>query len=120
MNRQTRPSELTGSAIADCDVYLIECRSKDGSLYFPERDSARTNRADTICDIHEGQEENVVGVICFNTATFSSADVTEEIARDVLAVALADNSRVPDRLMAFIEGVLGCATVATAERELVS
>jgi hypothetical protein len=123
MNRQTRPSELTGAAIADLDIYLVRVlhhSAKGQTCYWIERDDAEANRASTVSDIASAQIDDVVTVIKFNAATFSCEDVTKEIAREVMAMALEANGDVPRYLMDFVEGALGCGTVATAERELVA
>ena len=121
MNRQTRPSQLTGTAIGhDADMYLVECRTRDGSVVFAERDTERSSRKDTLADIHGGQIENVTRVYAFNTFEGWSRDVSEDFARDLLAAELSDNSTVGNLNIGFIEWHLGCATVATAERELVA
>lgn len=118
MNRQTRPSQLTGTALAhDAEVFLIEADViRDGKRepYFAERDSAQTGRADTIADIVAGQVENVRRVYCFNPFEGWSRDVSEDMARDVLACALHEGGTIQRDLREFLEQHLGCDCVATA------
>jgi hypothetical protein len=120
MNQHTSFSALTGATSLDCDMYLIECRTRDGSVVFAERDAERTGRKDTLADIHAGQVDDVTRVYAFNPVEGWSRDVSEDFARDLLAAELADNSTVSPHIINFIEWHLGCATVATAERELVA
>lgn len=106
--------------VADADVYLIECDMIIGGKrerFFVERDSARTNRADTLKDITDRQYENLRRVLCMNPFEGWCRDVSEDIARDVLAHEINDTGTVCRCLFDFCEEHLGCATVATAERE---
>jgi hypothetical protein len=48
-------------------------------LAYAERAPDRANLQDTIADIKSGDLKNVVRVIEFNTAEFSSRDITEDV-----------------------------------------
>lgn len=120
MNRQVSPTSLTGLPLADVDVYLVRASivaQGRRSYYWAERDESRANRADTIADICNAQIDDVAQVIKFNAATFSSEDVTEEIAREVMAADLDNRQGISEHLYEFLSNTLGFSVVHAAIRE---
>lgn len=121
MNRPRRRRAVSRpEPIPDADLFVIEAdivAQGRRERYFAERDSARTNRRDTLTDIVSGQIERVRRVLSLNPAEGWARDVSEDIARDALRAALDQREGVPDHLMDFLEEHLGCETLATAERE---
>jgi hypothetical protein len=74
----------------DHTLYLVICAHRNGP-YVVEREVCDMDRATTLQHIKEGQFGSLARVIEFNTAEFSSRDVTEDMARDaMLAWALND------------------------------
>lgn len=111
---------LRASPVADADVYLVECDLiVDGKRqrYFAEREAAHTNRADTLQDIIGRQFHGLRRVLCMNPFEGWCRDVSEDIARDVLAAEIDNGGKVGLNVVSFIEEHLGCEIVATAERE---
>jgi hypothetical protein len=74
-------------------------------LAYAERAAERANLADTIADIKSGDLKNVVRIVEFNTAEFSSRDITDDVLHctvdeieypEPLAMMLADWDRERD------------------------
>jgi hypothetical protein len=67
-----------------------------------ETDEAGANRATLIRNLLEGQYENPVRIVAFNTAEGWSRDMTVDIA-DELRRRFAEYDEVPEALLAFTE-----------------
>jgi hypothetical protein len=67
-----------------------------------ETDEARTGRATLVRNLLEGQYENPVRVVAFNTAEGWSRDVTVDIA-DELRRRYAEYDEVPGAVLEFLE-----------------
>jgi len=67
----------------DVDVYLVlDDFGKLGRAY-REVDEAEANKATVIRRLIEGQYNNPVRIVCFNTSEGWSRDVTEDVAREI-------------------------------------
>jgi len=84
------------------DIYLV--LDDFGSLgrAWREADEAGTGRATLLRNLLDGQYENPVRVVAFNTAEGWSRDVTVDIA-DELRRRYVEHDDVPESLVAFIE-----------------
>ena len=84
------------------DIYLV--LEDFGSLgrVWRETDEAGTNRAWMIRSLLEGQYENPVRIVAFNTAEGWSRDVTVDIA-DELRRRYVEFDEVPDSILDFME-----------------
>jgi hypothetical protein len=95
------------------DFYLVhyEFKDKDGrriSGFYELDDDEAFSRSQIITDILSGQFENVDYVIrC--SMTQPSADISEEIADDILAICIQDGMPIPRSLTDFIEEHVGCS-----------
>ena len=67
-----------------------------------ETDEAGTNRATLVCNLLEGQYENPVLIVAFNTAERWSRDVTLDIA-DELRRSYPEFDEVPASVLRFLE-----------------
>lgn len=103
----------------DRSHYLVLCRM-DGEDYFPERDASDCTEQETVFDIASGQLTGVQAVFCFNPIEGWSRNVTEDIARQVLAEHLDAYGSVEEWALGFLEHALGCQAVVVAQRELVA
>ena len=84
------------------DVYLV--LDDFGSLgrAWRETDEAGTNRAWMVRSLLEGQYENPVRIVAFNTAEGWSRDVTVDIA-DELRRRYVELDKVPESVLKFLE-----------------
>jgi len=84
------------------DVYLV--LDDFGSLgrVWRETDEAGTNRATLVRNLLEGQYENPVRIVAFNTAEGWSRDVTVDIA-DELRRRYVEYDEVPKEVLEFME-----------------
>lgn len=88
---------------ADRDVYLVLDDFGRLGRSWRETDEESSNRIALIQDLLEGQYNNPVRVIAFNTAEGWSRDVSEEIA-DEIAHACSDSDKgIPEALEDFTE-----------------
>lgn len=94
-----RPETLTLSA----DQYFV--LALDGTSY--ERERADRTLAATVNDIIGGEFNEPGRVIRVNVADGSCSDVTEEVARVVLATMWVENNRASWTLRSWIESALG-------------
>jgi len=84
------------------DIYLV--LDDFGSLgrAWRETDEAGTGRSTLIRNLLDGQYENPVRVVAFNTAQGWSRDVTMDIA-DELRRRYVEHDEVPESLLTFME-----------------
>jgi len=86
----------------DRDVYLVLDTFGEVGLAWRETDDADTERAALVRDLLDGQYEDPVRIVAFNTAKGWSRDVTEDIA-DELQEYCADLDEIPVYLRDFLE-----------------
>jgi hypothetical protein len=84
------------------DVYIV--LDDFGSLgrSWRETDEAGANRAALVRNLLDGQYENPVRIVAFNTSEGWSRDVTVDIA-DELRRRFVEYDEVPESLLAFME-----------------
>ena len=84
------------------DVYIV--LDDFGSLgrSWRETDEAGANRASLVRNLLDGQYENPVRIVAFNTSEGWSRDVTVDIA-DKLRRRFVEYDEVPQSLLAFME-----------------
>ena len=88
---------------SDQDVYLVLDDFSDRLAWWAWRDAVqtRTDRAQLIQDMFEGQYDTPARIVAFNTAKGWSRDVTEEIAVE-LAETCGQRDEVPEAVADFI------------------
>jgi hypothetical protein len=86
----------------DRDVYLVLDTFGEVGLAWRETDDADTERVALVRDLLDGQYEDPVRIVAFNTAEGWSRDVTEDIADEVLEYC-ADLDEIPAYLKDFLE-----------------
>jgi hypothetical protein len=86
----------------DRDVYLVLDTFGEVGLAWRETDDADTERVALVRDLLDGQYEDPVRIVAFNTAEGWSRDVTEDIADEVLEYC-ADLDEIPVYLKDFLE-----------------
>jgi len=86
----------------DRDVYLVLDTFGEMGLAWRETHDADTERAALVRDLLDGQYEDPVRIVAFNTAEGWSRDVTEDIA-DELQEYCADLDEIPVYLQDFLE-----------------
>jgi hypothetical protein len=86
----------------DRDVYLVLDTFGEIGLAWRETDDADTERAALVRDLLDGQYEDPVRIVAFNTAEGWSRDVTEDIADELLEYC-ADLDEIPVYLRDFLE-----------------
>jgi hypothetical protein len=84
------------------DVYLVLDDFGPLGKVWRESDEAATDRERLIRDLIEGQYENPVRIVGFNTMEGWSRDVTVDIA-DELHRRYAEFGEVPDKILEFME-----------------
>jgi hypothetical protein len=84
------------------DVYLVLDDFGPLGRAWRETDEAGTNRATLVRNLLEGQYENQVRIIAFNTAEGWSRDVTLDIA-DELRRSYPEFDEVPASVLRFLE-----------------
>ena len=85
----------------DSDVYLVLDTFGERGLAWRETRDADTERAALVRDLLDGQYEDPVRIVAFNTAEGWSRDVTEDIA-DELQEYCADLDEIPVYLKDFL------------------
>jgi hypothetical protein len=86
----------------DRDIYLVLDSFGELGLAWRETVTADTVRATLVRDLLDGQYEDPVRIVAFNTTEGWSRDVTEEIA-DELQEYCADLDEIPTYLQDFLE-----------------
>jgi hypothetical protein len=91
----------------DATTYLVlDDLGKLGQTY-READAEKADKETVIQDMLGGQYNQPVRIIAFNTAEGWASDVSEDIAREVLARAAAELSPLPTGTKWFVEMQLG-------------
>ncbi len=87
----------------DADVYLVlDDFGKIGRAY-REVDEEKGDRETLIRGLTDGQYNNPVRIVCFNTAEGWSRDVTEEIAREIQDRAASKGEELSPGLRDFVD-----------------
>jgi hypothetical protein len=98
----------------DADVYLVlDDFGKLGRAY-REVDEEHADRETVIRNLIDGQYNNPVRIVCFNTAEGRSRDVTEEFAREIQDRAARNVEPLSPGLQDFVEAELERAARHTA------
>jgi hypothetical protein len=84
------------------DVYLVLDHFGVLGRVWRETDETDANRARVIQDLLDGQYEEPIRIVAFNTAEGWSRDVTDDIARE-LRKRCADRGEIPSRLQDFLD-----------------
>lgn len=87
----------------DVDVYLVLDDFGTIGRAYREADETQANREMVIQNLLEGQYNNPVRVVCFNTAQRSSRDATLEIVREIQERASRDGLELSRGLSEFID-----------------
>ena len=97
---------LTSPSIApnevERDIYLVLDDFGHLGRAWRETDEAGTNRPTLVHNLLEGQYENPVRIVAFNTAEGWCRDVTVDIA-DALRRRYVEFDEVPEEVLAFME-----------------
>ena len=87
----------------DVDVYLVlDDFGKIGRAY-REEDEETADRASVICRLIEGQYNNPVRIVAFNTSEGWSRDVSEDIAREIREYSERKGEELSPALKGWIE-----------------
>jgi hypothetical protein len=104
---RSNSSHLTLVPNDDVTVHIVlDDLGKSGRVY-REAGEAETDVDTVIDDIISGQYENPNRVVAFNTAEGWARDVTEDVAREVLARAIKDGKTLQVSVRNFIERETG-------------
>ena len=98
------------------EFYLTEIHHRDGN-YFRGSLTADCRSWQVVAAIASGECERVMRVLAVNPQAGTCRDASREIAIDVLGQAIDLCNGVPDHCRDFLERHLGCAVVASAERQ---
>jgi hypothetical protein len=96
---RTFPSIVPGG---EKDIYLVLDDFGRLDRAWRETDEAGTNRATLVRNLLDGQYENPVRIVAFNTAEGRCRDVTVDIAAE-LAQACTDRGETPASIVDFID-----------------
>jgi hypothetical protein len=95
-------------------VYLVlDDFGKLGRAY-REVDEERVDRETAIRNLTEGQYNNPVRIVCFNTAEGWAHDMTEDFVREIQDRAASKGEELSPGLRAFIEWQMDRATRISA------
>jgi hypothetical protein len=88
----------------DRDVYLVLDDLGHLGRAWRETDEARDSRSTLVRNLLEGQYENPVRIVAFNTAEGWSRDATADIADELRGCFIEyDNDEAPASLLRFLE-----------------
>ena len=96
---RTSPSIVPGG---EKDIYLVPDDFGRLGRAWRETDEAGTNRATLVRNLLDGQYENPVRIVAFNTAEGWCRDMTVDIA-DELRRRYVEFDEVPEEVLAFME-----------------
>ena len=99
------PTETSLAPNFDFDTYLV-LDDFDKFRVYREADETEADRGTVIRWISEGQYNKAVRVVSFNTAEGWSRDVTEDIANEILDIALREGEPLSRPAQEFVERVL--------------
>jgi hypothetical protein len=88
-------------------VYLVLCNYGPLGRAYRETDPDRADLETTINDLLSGQFENPVGVIAFNAAERWAANVSEDIAREIVRRIGLMGDELSEELADFVDEHLG-------------
>jgi hypothetical protein len=91
----------------DVTVHIVLDDLGQSGRVYREADEAETDINTVINDIISGQYKNPNRVVAFNTAEGWARDVTEDVAREVLARAIKDGKTLSVSVRDFIERKTG-------------
>jgi hypothetical protein len=100
----------------DRDFCIVMARTKAGA-FFAETDTDKATQESAIKAIADGVITDATAVIMFNPVENFSRDISEDVARGVLANHLDEFGEPQSWAVEFLETHLGCQTVADAVRE---
>jgi hypothetical protein len=104
---RSNSSHLTLAPNDDVTVHIVLDDLGELGHIYRETDEAETDIDTVIDDIISGQFENPNRVVAFNTAEGWARDVTEDVAREVLARATKDGRSLGPSVRNFIERETG-------------
>jgi hypothetical protein len=93
----------------DADVYVVLDDLGQLGRVYREVDEEKADRESVIRFLKEGQYNNPVRIVCFNTADGSARDVTSEIALEIRDRAERSGEELSPGLANYIEDELGRA-----------
>jgi hypothetical protein len=93
----------------DTDVYVVLDDFGQLGRVYREVDEDKADRETVIRSLKEGQYNNPVRIVCFNTAEGWARDVTNEIALEIRDRAERAGEELSSGLASFIESELGRA-----------
>jgi hypothetical protein len=93
---------MSPSIVPEDDIYLVLDDLGDLGRSWRETDEAGANRSALVRNLLEGQYENPVRIVAFNTAEGWSRDVTFDIA-DELRRRYVEYDDVPASVLRFLE-----------------
>ena len=118
MRSTSGPALVPASSLFDVTVYLVlDDFGPIGRAYL-EADEEKCDRETVIKNMLDGEYKNPFRVVAFNTAEGWSADVSEEIAWEVLRRAPGRGIALPDATHYFVASQVGEETALFAENAL--
>lgn len=87
----------------DVAVHIVLDDFGDSGRIYRETDEAQADFDTVVADILSGQYNNPLRVVAFNTAEGWARDVTEDVAREVLARAYRDDLSLRGNIREFVE-----------------
>jgi len=87
----------------DVDVYLVLDDFEKLGRAYREVDEAEADRATVIRRLIEGQYNNPIRIVCFNTSEGWARDVTEDIAREIKGWSEKNGEELSPGLRDFID-----------------
>ena len=105
MRRSWTPSIVPNSS--DQTVYLVLDNFGELGRAYRETDPDRADLETTITDMMSGQYGDPVGVVAFNTTEHWSADVSEDVAGEIVRRLGIAGGELPSFLEAYVERHLG-------------
>jgi hypothetical protein len=91
----------------DTTVHVVLDRIGEGCFVYREIDEDQSYLDTLIDDIWSGQYNDPFRIVAFNTAEGWSRDVTEDVAREVLARAIKEGRMLSDHIRGFVERETG-------------
>src|ERR1700681_1207108 len=91
----------------DQTVYLVINNFGNLGAAFPETDVDKADLETVIGDLMSGQYSNPVRAVAFNTAEQWSADVSQDVAREILRRFDLAGDALPSSIAAFVDNHLG-------------
>ena len=89
--------------VADRDVYIVLDDFGSRGRSWREMDEGRTDRTTVLQDMIEGQYNNPVRVVAFNTAEGWSRDVSADLAHELAQIVTNEREVVPSWVENFLD-----------------